>query len=235
MDVVMHTYIVWRHFWEVTTQLIQDWPSFIEAENQVPCSQETARWTYFTSWNIISLNFGLILSSPMRHVFLLRPFASDFFRRKFCIPLFDTSYFAPFKDVNSRVGYNFWCCSRNSKWDTGWTVRDSNPTGGKRFVYSPNPWNRLWGPLSLLFRGYRHQAPRLKFCGVVLLLLPYAGMPWISAAFTFTFVVWAAGWMIRGSNPVRRKISVSSPQRPNQLWDLPSLLLDGRRRSFLWE
>ena len=54
-------------------------------------------------------------------------------------------------------------------------------------------------------------------------------MPWTSAAFTFTFVVWAAGWMIRGSNPVRRKSSVSSPQRPNQLWDLPSLLFDGRR------
>ena len=35
---------------------------------------------------------------------------------------------------------------------TGWTVRGSNPGGGEIFRTRPD---RLWGPASLLYNGYR--------------------------------------------------------------------------------
>ena len=40
---------------------------------------------------------------------------------------------------------------------TGWTVRGSNPSTFKRFLSPPNNTDRLWGPPSLLFTGYRGQ------------------------------------------------------------------------------
>ena len=39
---------------------------------------------------------------------------------------------------------------------TSWTVRGSNPCGGETFLTRPD---RLWGPPSLLFKGYRVQRP----------------------------------------------------------------------------
>ena len=42
----------------------------------------------------------------------------------------------------------------------------------------------------------------------------------------------AAGWTIWGSNPGRYKRFFSSPKRPGQLWDPPSVLFNGYRGSF---
>jgi hypothetical protein len=44
---------------------------------------------------------------------------------------------------------------------TGWAVRGSNPVGGEIFLTCPE---RSWGPLSLLYNGYR-VFPRGKTAG----------------------------------------------------------------------
>jgi hypothetical protein len=44
----------------------------------------------------------------------------------------------------------------------GWTVRNSNPGRGKRFFFSTNRPDRLWGPLSLQFNEYRGSFPGIK-------------------------------------------------------------------------
>jgi hypothetical protein len=47
-------------------------------------------------------------------------------------------------------------------------VRGSNPGKEKRFLFSENRTDRLWGPLSLLFKGYREFFPGGKAAGVKL-------------------------------------------------------------------
>ena len=46
-------------------------------------------------------------------------------------------------------------CSRYSDWATGYTIRASKPSWGKKFFSSVIRSDRLWGPPSLLFSGYR--------------------------------------------------------------------------------
>jgi hypothetical protein len=43
-----------------------------------------------------------------------------------------------------------------------WTVRDSNSGDKKKFCPTRKCSNRLWGPTSLLFRGYGWSLPEVK-------------------------------------------------------------------------
>jgi hypothetical protein len=45
--------------------------------------------------------------------------------------------------------------SQYSDWVTSWMVKGSNPSKGKKFIYSPKPPDQLWGLPSLLFSGYQ--------------------------------------------------------------------------------
>ena len=45
---------------------------------------------------------------------------------------------------------------------TGWTVRNSNPGKGKRFISTPKRQERLLGPPNLIFNGFRYYLRRLR-------------------------------------------------------------------------
>ena len=55
--------------------------------------------------------------------------------------------------INCKCGAGW--SSRFSDWATGWTVQGSNSSKGKRFFYSRNRPERLWGPPGLRFSANR--------------------------------------------------------------------------------
>ena len=86
---------------------------------------------------------------------------------------------------------------------TGWKVRGSNPSGGEIFRTRPD---RPWGPLSLLYDGYRVSFPGVKRPGrgvnhpppssaevkerVQLYLYFPSGLPWTVPGRTLPFTLY---------------------------------------------
>ena len=55
--------------------------------------------------------------------------------------------------INCKCGAGW--SSQYRDWATGWTVQGSNSSRDKRFFYSLNRPDRLWGPPGMLFSTYR--------------------------------------------------------------------------------
>ena len=90
---------------------------------------------------------------------------------------------------------------------TGWTGLGANTGGGKRFSPSPDRPDRLWGPHSLLFNGYRGPSPprvqmpaeevdhilhlvtRLRMSGAIPLPAIY-----LHGVDRCSFIDWLCGW-----------------------------------------
>jgi len=108
------------------------------------------------------------------------------------VPHWDTDTFHLW--INEQCNRTGWAGIAQSvlRLATGWAVRGSNPSGGEIFRTLPD---RPWGPLSLLYNGYR-VFPEGKAAG-------------------------ATGWAVRGSNPSGGEIFRTLPDRP---WDPLSLL-----------
>ena len=112
----------------------------------------------------------------------------------------------------------------NFDFATSWAVQGSNPGKGQRYSGSFNHPDRLWGPHSLLFNGYRNSflgvkhpkdvldthlylGPMLRLSGALSLFLIYAFLAWATGR-TLTFFTEVS--VYRNFNSHSMKIIVST-------------------------
>jgi hypothetical protein len=153
----------------------QNWQFRTSKFHNINLTSEVRTVSFYMNWIFVFMTLSIVTGFCVIFAIVHHGWNKYVFRRFDCSPcpvdkiklktnVSTTGWALVFRQMNSEstpsVGSQSGDCA------TECTVRDSNPGRIKRFFSSPERPDLLWGPPSLMFRGYRGPFLELKRPGV---------------------------------------------------------------------